>query len=217
VTYGEQMRGLECSCGCRSNLFVIVYAVPLYERWWSREDQGELKGWSYRVRARCIDRARCEARLAKAKRKREQRSALLVVAEPQFPNAPRGQCRWCGAMLVGDAPRRRNYCYPEHEGRNCRREAWRSRAWTARQAIEYRGDPVCGICGSDNPRWEADHIVPLEDGGEHTMENLQRACDPCHHAKTAAENAARARQRAPAADENQATLFAPDSGVRSAS
>lgn len=45
------------------------------------------------------------------------------------------------------------------------------------------------------PRWEADHIVPLEDDGEHTLANAQTLCQPCHSRKTAWENSGRAAQR----------------------
>jgi hypothetical protein len=45
------------------------------------------------------------------------------------------------------------------------------------------------------PHWHADHIVALEDGGEHSLANAQTLCEPCHSRKTAAENSARAAQR----------------------
>jgi hypothetical protein len=45
------------------------------------------------------------------------------------------------------------------------------------------------------PGWDADHIVPLEDGGEHLLANAQTLCKPCHHVKTAEENSARAARR----------------------
>lgn len=195
--YTEQADGRECRCGAKTNLFVIVDAIPRRENWWTRPPSGPIERWLYRTRAWCVDRARCEARQAKKRERSQQRSSLLVVAEPKVPDAPRGQCRWCGELLTGQNASRRNYCYPEHEGRDCRIQAWRSRAWTARDAVSMRGDPCCAACGSENPMWQADHIVPLEDGGEHTMENLQRLCDPCHTAKTSRENAERARRRQP--------------------
>jgi hypothetical protein len=45
------------------------------------------------------------------------------------------------------------------------------------------------------PPWEADHEIPIEDGGEHTLANLRCRCVPCHRAKTAREAAARALRR----------------------
>jgi 5-methylcytosine-specific restriction endonuclease McrA len=47
------------------------------------------------------------------------------------------------------------------------------------------------------PGWEADHEIPIEDGGEHTLENLRCRCIPCHRAKTAREATARAARRRP--------------------
>jgi hypothetical protein len=32
--------------------------------------------------------------------------------------------------------------------------------------------------------WEADHIIEVRDGGEHSLANLQTLCIPCHKAKT---------------------------------
>lgn len=45
------------------------------------------------------------------------------------------------------------------------------------------------------PRWHADHVVPLEDDGEHLLANAQTLCERCHSAKTAWENAGRAARR----------------------
>ena len=35
--------------------------------------------------------------------------------------------------------------------------------------------------------WELDHIVPLIDGGDHELSNLQTLCTPCHKRKTRRE------------------------------
>jgi hypothetical protein len=43
--------------------------------------------------------------------------------------------------------------------------------------------------------WEADHRIPLEDGGPHHMDNLQVLCVPHHRRKTAAEAKERAARR----------------------
>lgn len=47
----------------------------------------------------------------------------------------------------------------------------------------------------EDVRWEVDHIVPLEDGGDHVIENLQTLCRTCHRAKSAEEASARAARR----------------------
>jgi len=46
-------------------------------------------------------------------------------------------------------------------------------------------DPMCRTEGCGNPSTVADHIVPLEQGGENTFENLQGLCASCHNRKTA--------------------------------
>lgn len=43
--------------------------------------------------------------------------------------------------------------------------------------------------------WEADHEIPLEDGGPHAVENLRCRCVPCHRRKTAREATERAECR----------------------
>ena len=59
-----------------------------------------------------------------------------------------------------------------------------------------RRDPTCRGCG-ERPSTEADHIIPVADGGAlHDAANGQGLCAPCHDAKTRAENAARNRRRA---------------------
>lgn len=45
--------------------------------------------------------------------------------------------------------------------------------------------------------WEADHIVPLIDGGSFDLDNVQTLCVSCHREKTAAEATARACGREP--------------------
>ena len=62
----------------------------------------------------------------------------------------------------------------------------------ARRAILQR-DPVCP-CG--RPSTQADHIVPVAEGGSDDESNGQGLCRSCHDTKTAAE-AARARARVP--------------------
>ena len=45
--------------------------------------------------------------------------------------------------------------------------------------------------------WEADHILPVIEGGPTTMENLRTLCRPCHLAETAKLAARRAEARRP--------------------
>lgn len=44
-------------------------------------------------------------------------------------------------------------------------------------------------------RWDADHIVPIAEGGAFARENLRTLCRPCHHRETAALRARLAERR----------------------
>ncbi|MCK4624021.1 MAG: HNH endonuclease [Phycisphaerae bacterium] len=49
-------------------------------------------------------------------------------------------------------------------------------------------DPICRIC-KRKPTTEADHIVPIREGGaRYDLANLQGLCKPCHSRKTATED-----------------------------
>jgi 5-methylcytosine-specific restriction enzyme A len=54
-----------------------------------------------------------------------------------------------------------------------------------------------GYCLWDWPRslWQADHIVPIIEGGADTLENLRTLCLPCHLIETAKLSARRAKRR----------------------
>ena len=61
--------------------------------------------------------------------------------------------------------------------------------WERRRKRILERDPICKVC--DNALSTiADHIVP---GDDHSYENLQGICDPCHREKTQRE-AAEARR-----------------------
>lgn len=47
-------------------------------------------------------------------------------------------------------------------------------------------DRICRACGKA-PATEADHIIPLANGGENTIKNGQGLCRTCHWKKTQAE------------------------------
>lgn len=140
--------------------------------------------------------------------------------EIQFPDAPRGTCRWCGQYIVIESG--------EKSGEINKRRRWHqtcveiynaSDPREARRRIQKRDRGHCASCGVDTykvrrelmklkggraqairdagykPRksfWELDHIVPLIDEGSHEDDNLQTLCTPCHASKTADE----ARERA---------------------
>jgi 5-methylcytosine-specific restriction protein A len=110
-------------------------------------------------------------------------------------------CRWCRGPVV--APRR-TFC-----GDACVHE-WkiRSSPWYVRREVKKRDKGTCRICGLNvvkahrewtrakppatdraarprwraaRPQWEADHIVPVADGGgECGLDNYRLLCRPCH-------------------------------------
>ena len=110
-------------------------------------------------------------------------------------------CRWCRGPV---APPRRTFC-----GDPCVHE-WkiRSSPWYVRREVKKRDQGTCRLCGlnvvkahrewtrakppvsdraarkrwrAERPRWEADHIVPVADGGgECGLDNYRLLCRPCH-------------------------------------
>lgn len=196
-------------CGCKRDTLVVCSVI----RW--RGWHAERAGVTHLMTPRryCVAAAACEARVAKRRDRAQQRGARLVLEEPAAPGAPKGTCRWCGEriVLVGDGAARRGsrryHRGDEHEAgeRDCHHEWLRSYTNDAWRAIELRGDEACADCGSTS-WWEADHEVALEDGGEHTLANLVRRCEPCHRAKTAREARARAARRRAATPSAQQAL-----------
>lgn len=131
-------------------------------------------------------------------------------------------CRWCDQPILkadGSPDRRRNW-HPEcadaylraNDPKRLRLQVWK------------RDKGICAVCGREDgsveriaraaragykpsdyalaqdPAWEADHIVPLKDGGSFDLENVQTLCVGCHKAKTAEENRARFTKPKPLPD-----------------
>ena len=110
-------------------------------------------------------------------------------------------CRRCRGPV---APPRRTFC-----GDACVHE-WkiRSSPWYVRREVKKRDKGICRLCGvnvvrahrdwtrakppgtdraartrwrAERPRWEADHIIPVADGGgECGLDNYRLLCRPCH-------------------------------------
>ena len=133
------------------------------------------------------------------------RRTCVVTAEqwgkPERNAAGDPICRWCRGPI---APPRRTFCSDAcvHEWKV------RSSPWYVRKQIKKRDKGICQICGfnvvqahrqwtrskppvtdrtarrswrASRPRWEADHIVPVADGGgECGLENYRLLCRPCH-------------------------------------
>lgn len=202
----NRLKGEACyHCGAVRNILVVWRWHP------ARVAFGRQYPPFSSARAMCHDQAACVARVEKRNARARTRSSCIVLEEPVAPDAPLGTCRWCGEALTGQNGSRRNYCYPDREGRDCVAAWHRSRTYDARVAVRHRDRAEHGcvrcvdcsvICEGPNETsgegtrpWDADHEVPLEDGGEHALSNLRCRCVPCHTAKTAREARARAAQR----------------------
>lgn len=104
-------------------------------------------------------------------------AGIYLRKRPLGPNGER-LCYNC----LGPLPKGRNF--------NCSKECsenWRIRTSPAyvRFKLFQRDKGICAICGSSD-FWEADHIVPvIEGGGECDLANYRTLCIPCHRKVTA--------------------------------
>ena len=133
--------------------------------------------------------------------------------KPERDAAGHPICRWCRGPV---APPRRTFC-----GEACVHE-WKIRSSPdyVREQVKKRDKGICRLCGlnvlkahrewgrlkppasdraarrlwrAERPRWEADHIVPVADGGgECGLENYRLLCRPCHVRVTVSWRAQRA-------------------------
>lgn len=128
-------------------------------------------------------------------------------------------CRWCGKECPS---KQRTFCSGKRAtfdratgavkdgGTGCVHEhCMRSQPGYARRLVYARDRGVCALCGvqcdgAGQPFWQADHIVPVvEGGGACGLENLRTLCEPCHKAETAALARRRAEaRRAARAEDN---------------
>ncbi len=145
------------------------------------------------------------------------RRVCVVTAEqwgkPDRNEAGEAICRWCRALVK---PPRRTFCSDAcvHEWKI------RSSPWYVRQQVKKRDKGICQLCGFNvvkahrewtrakpppgdrlarrawrarRPLWEADHIVPVADGGgECGLENYRLLCRACHVSVTVSWRARRA-------------------------
>ena len=65
----------------------------------------------------------------------------------------------------------------------------RTRAAAKRKQVLARDEYTCRMCGEPYPEYnlEADHIIPLAEGGPDNISNMQTLCCACHNKKTEAE------------------------------
>jgi 5-methylcytosine-specific restriction protein A len=96
---------------------------------------------------------------------------------PKF-QGQHGKCCWCGGPLIG---RQRSWC-----GAKCVNEYHIAKGdqGRAREILFKRDAGKCAICSMDTDQWEADHTVPIVEGGALTIENLRTLCVPCHRSET---------------------------------
>lgn len=67
---------------------------------------------------------------------------------------------------------------------------YRTARWgRLRKMVGSRDNWICRMCGETRPErsMHCDHIVPVEEGGDDAMDNLQTLCAPCHSKKTLRE------------------------------
>lgn len=62
-----------------------------------------------------------------------------------------------------------------------------------RKRVFERDQGYCAKCRAYDPKWEADHVTALWEGGKDTLENLQTLCRHCHMAKTVKDTPIRAK------------------------
>jgi 5-methylcytosine-specific restriction protein A len=120
----------------------------------------------------------------------------FAVLRDRVAERDRGVCANCGTDTiqlrewVREAMRRA--LHDTHGDRaSVNHHAHFAEAQAARAALL----PVDRWPAIDRAWWEADHVVPLCEGGAHTIDNLRTLCVPCHKAETAALAARRAQRR----------------------
>lgn len=95
-------------------------------------------------------------------------------------------CGWCREPLTG---RRTSWCSDA-----CADEFWiRFSSSAVLPRVRRRDRGRCALCGATDGAWEADHIMPVvEGGGCCGLDGYRTLCVPCHRDQTAALAARRA-------------------------
>lgn len=92
----------------------------------------------------------------------------------------KGLCALCGRdcdALARSIQGRLDGAYTEDRQLQRRATRWR-------RLLQRLGVPVMGF-ELRRSLWDADHRVPLAEGGPNTLENIRTACWPCHKGETA--------------------------------
>ena len=101
-------------------------------------------------------------------------------------------CAWAGPPSCANLTRG-TYC-EDHQPESWSGSTRRSELppdWDRRRRYILQRDPVCKVC-DDALSTEVDHI---DDPHDHSYENLQGICSPCHDRKTQAEAASARKDR----------------------
>ena len=84
---------------------------------------------------------------------------------------------------IAALPRKEPTAIRRHRDINRKRYRARAARITAAQMRTVRErDQVCRACGTTGT--DFDHILPVADGGQTTLDNLQLLCHPCHIVKS---------------------------------
>ena len=109
----------------------------------------------------------------------------------------RGVCQGCGRDLLAEMLRLVGQRVTDELARTAGvSRIYRFRTWADQARLH--GAVRYTLAREDHRRlvaWQADHRVPLIDGGSKGRDNLQVLCDSCHKQKTAREARARADAR----------------------
>lgn len=121
----------------------------------------------------------------------------------------RGICAECGVDTIADAEAFRAM-YAEEAKANTGRDWYGFSTWQlyrCPKALEYLRERKIGENRAFGDWWDADHIIPLAEGGANGVDNLRTLCVDCHkkHTKALAKRLADGRRnRIPLLDDGAA-------------
>lgn len=125
------------------------------------------------------------------------RKASLGQAPLEYYDDTDRTCRWCKIELTNK--RRTRFCRDE-----CQEQYWiRRDSPRLGDYCKKRDKWTCQICFVqrkwDRMYMQADHIVPIADGGdEFDPDNIRTLCQPCHKAVTKQWHKGRRKPKEPA-------------------
>ncbi len=125
--------------------------------------------------------------------------------KPPYSNP--GNCCWCNTPVEG---RRKRWCSdlcvaqykattPDGLRRECLKRDLGVCAICARACLglTWTQKLELGISRNRRDAWDADHIIPLIEGGTNWMNNIRTLCLPCHKAQTKTLAGRRKKKKGP--------------------